>query len=154
MAPVFISRPAKSPADSPALPPTLAICDFLFFLFIFFAVRAFFCNEGVGGGFRSVSWIYRSKSKATFASLSWLATITAVSRGPSWVFSPASTSLYWLARRPEPLNLRRWGAAAALDTGFPSESASPTSPCSPRHTYTDFSLPVHPPAKSLSSANP
>lgn len=67
---------------SSARPSASVICRFFFF---FFAARAFLCLEGIDDGFWSISWIYRSKSRASFASLSWLATITSVSQGPSWV---------------------------------------------------------------------
>lgn len=102
--------------------PTLGICDLSFFFF-FSAGRAFFfffCHKGIDDGFWSISWIYRSKSRASLASLSWLATITAVSRGPSW-FSLVLPRHFSLSLRDQSLlmcddEVQQW--PSTLDSPF------------------------------------
>lgn len=64
IAPVFITLP-QSLTLTLLLFLAPSICDF--------AVKAFCCG-GVCGGFWSISWIYSSKSKAFFTSVSLLST--------------------------------------------------------------------------------
>lgn len=153
IAPVFIAL-LQSLKLTLLLSPALSVCDF--------AVEAF-CCEGVCGGFWSISWIYSSKSKAFFTSLSLLATNVCVCGRVlhylSKVFhfsseaegcdnsSSAMIRPDW-RRPPHTENLPFFPplcAAAALNTGFPLKCFFFLFTTSHVHR---FPLPLHPPAKS------
>lgn len=90
-------------------------------IFLFF----FFCCQGVFLPWRHWRWLLVHKLDLEKQIQGFLRQLVLncnyfgrVSRSELG-FSRASTSLFTFPQRSEPLHLRRWGAAMALDTGFP-----------------------------------